>query len=163
MKMDEILNQISNTKYHNLIKEKIKFLENEFKEPIKVTLIKNNYASKIEDVLNGGKVVWKKPETEFPKTPISIKIDALNLIEIDFLAVFLHECGHVSDYNNPNIQIKSKKSEISAWKHAIKDFNSINFSKEDRHKFIEFLGNSLTTYDINKKKIEEITNLINPN
>lgn len=144
----EILNQVENNKYHKLLIEKIDLLENCFRFPVKIILIKNNYGIKQDGIKNGGKVVWQVPRDQSFKIANELKIDAQNLKNIEFLAIFLHECGHIQDSENLEIIFNSKESEISAWKHAYKSFNKQNPSNEDSKLFLKKMEQSLTTYEI---------------
>lgn len=144
----EILNIVDNEKYHNLIIQKIKFLRDDPRFPIKIILIKNENQLKNEGIINGGKVVWQDTHGKSFKIANEIKIDVFNLKNIEFLAVFLHECGHIQDSQNLEITFQSKESEISAWKHAYKSFNKHNPSNKDSQLFLKKMEQSLATYKI---------------
>ena len=150
---------IGDSNYNDLIKKQLEFLSNEFVNAVHIILNDNEKLLIEEKIYKSGKIVWEKPETQFPRKPQAIMIDVLNIKGLAFLFTFLHECGHLKDYNNLNIQIQTKKSEISAWKHAYEDIKTaINFS-EIEDVFFNYAEKSLMTYKITLKNIRELINI----
>jgi|GEM_PF-6275310 hypothetical protein len=152
--IDEIIKCIGTKDYQVIIEEKIKFLREMF---VPVIIVQSSAIILEENIFEAGKIQWIKPTIDRPlKTPLKIMVDGINLSGIKFLAVFLHECGHVKDYDNPDIELKTIASEKSAWIHASKDFLSCNPQKADKEIFYFKMKKSLESYDITINRIEDI-------
>ena len=48
------------------------------------------------------------------RTPRRPWINILDYRDIEFMIVFLHECGHIMDKDNSSIELETTESEISA-------------------------------------------------
>ncbi|MDD5572010.1 MAG: hypothetical protein PHD97_12745 [Bacteroidales bacterium] len=149
---------IGDSRFNEIIKLKISFIKSEFKDSVSIILIDSEYAAKMENVYKRAKIEWEIPE-KFPRIPKSIMIDIKNVTRIDFLFAFLHECGHLKDYNNINIKLKTKRSEISAWKHAYEDLKYIMSVNELNNDFFNAVQISLNSYKVHLKCLRELLDL----
>jgi hypothetical protein len=158
---NEVLSLVADSKYHNIIEEKLDMLENGFRSQVELILSYNDDISRQEEIYCGGKVAWLYPRKTFFKVPLRLMIDAKNLRDTEFVAVFLHECGHLADHKDLDIPFRSGISELSAWNHALMFFKSVEPTNEELDLFFHKAKSSLITYDIDVHSIVEISDRSN--
>lgn len=151
--VNELTSLIPKQVYTSLIECKVYWLHS---IDISISLVSSKFAIKEEKINYGGKVVWDK-EAVGEEYPLKILINILNYKGIELLSIFLHECGHIMDRGDLNIELQSKESELSAWKHAISDFNKIsNKDEEDKAVFKNTAKRSLMSYKVSDSKIDKV-------
>lgn len=143
-KIEELKSYIPQEKYHELVVTMVKWI---CSLELPLILVTSNKIIESEDIKPGGKVTWD-PATPHNKRPKRIYLNGNDFNGIRFLAIFLHECGHVEDKDDRNIIPKSNQSEISAWKHAKRWFLEVLPSNEEKIIFFETVKESLASYGI---------------
>lgn len=142
----EIKGYVNEHIFDNIIEKRVKFAKSF--AGLSINFIGNYKLLEEEKFELKASIKWK-PNEEHPKTPECIKIDSINLSGSIFLFAFLHECGHLQDYNEKSICLKTKKSEISAWKNAYNYFKKLIDSDSNLSiQFTEYVKKSLMTYNI---------------
>lgn len=71
-------------------------------------------------------------------------------------ALFCMKCGHIKDKDNNSVIFKTTESEISAWSHAISDFNSLVTNADEKTIFCKVMISALRSYKIADSLINEM-------
>lgn len=151
--INELISLIPQKIYKGLIEEKVDWLNS---IDVQVSLVSSRFAIEEERIVYGGKVVWDKKRIG-EKFSLKMMVNILDFKGVELLSVFLHECGHIKDKDDLNIKLESKESELSAWKHAINDFNAISEKEEvDKVLFKDTLKRSLSSYKVLNSEINQI-------
>ncbi len=162
IKVEEVLSVISDEKFHPIIRENFNTLLSGYKFPVKIVLCETDFSVKQEGIYKGGKVEWILPRGQFHKTPQCFKIDIKNLKDLEFVCIFLHECGHFKDYRNFHIPFQSEISELSAWNHALASLYGVINSDEEWAAVFQIAKVSLASYEVNLKTLDELRDKESP-
>lgn len=152
----ELQSLITNPLYHQLIADKVSWLH---RIGVLRVFVSSPSVIESENISHGGKVQWDKSRLPERKKPLRLFVDVLHFNEVNLLAIFLHECGHVNDKDDLTIKLETQESEISAWQYAIKEFLAARPPKEDIRIFKEVSRKSLLSYDVPIQSIEDLMNL----
>ena len=139
-------------KYEKFITQKVDWLGS---LGINILLLSTRFAIEAEEVSYGGKVCWEKDSN--PKKPLSLMLNIVDFQDIEFIAILLHECGHIKDKDDSSIQLQTLESEISAWSHAIGDFERLDSDEIEREKFSAIMKKALTAYKVDESTIQKMT------
>ena len=156
MQIREIKSLVALSEFDGIIDQIFDFIKTNFRDKLTVVVAITDESLIQEEVIERAKIEWELPESRLPRIPRRVVIDGKNLKGLSFLFTLLHEFGHLEDYNNPDIKLKTKKSEISAWKNCYEklktgpNFNDISDS------FFCSVKNSLETYGVNFTDGEEL-------
>jgi hypothetical protein len=106
------------------------------------------------NVRGGGLIKWDVFQNV--KTPKSIYLNIKDFQGLELLYALLHKCGHAMDRNRTDIYLKSKESEISAWRNAIILLSSVALSKEEKGLLIDIVTYCLYSYDVDREDINSL-------
>lgn len=154
--MRELKSRLKNTaRYEILLNEKIDWIRS-----LKMTIVPVSGRDTIiqEKISLGGKVVWEKDAN--PKKPLSLMLNVIDFEDTLFMTILLHECGHIKDKDDDSIKLETPESEISAWKHAIEDFKTLEPDKSEKAIFSNVMSRGLKSYAVQKNDIEKLTTIL---
>ena len=111
-----------------------------------------------EKISLGGKVVWEKDAN--PKKPLSLMLNVIDFEDTEFIIILLHECGHIKDKDDKNIELETIESEVSAWKHAIEDFKTLKPDNSEKSIFIDVMERGLRSYQVHDSEIKKLESIL---
>ncbi len=149
--LSELRTCFGENKYEKIVTEKVDWL---ITLDVKIIPVSARAAIEIEQISYGGKVCWEKGAN--PKKPKSLMLNMLDFTGTKFVVIFLHECGHITDKDNDLISFETIESEISAWNHALLDFNCLKPGESEKAIFAELMEKSLLSYRVDKAVIKEM-------
>lgn len=148
----ELKSLVTDKNYHSLIDRKVDWL---FDLHVPLKLVSNKTLFRQLNIEGGGKVTWDKNQM-YGKKPLEVMLNVLDFKELSLLSAFVHECGHVKDKDNLGIVLETQSSEVSAWKHALVDFESTSPSNENFHEFFMIVQKCLATYNVSISSLNEL-------
>jgi len=147
----ELKTRFGTNTYFDILTLKIDWL---FSIGVSVIAVSNSALFDEENIRYGGKVVWDKTETG--KRPTTLMLNMVDYQDTEFIAIILHECGHIKDKDDATIRFATPESEISAWKHAIDDFKCVPTGRKDKEIFSAVLKRGLISYGVEESIIESL-------
>ncbi|MBD3628286.1 hypothetical protein [Cyclobacterium sp.] len=138
-------------RYEDLLIEKIDWL---LSLELSIVPVSSRDAIIQNKISFGGKIVWDKDAE--PKKPLSLFVNVVDFEDTEFMTILLHEFGHIADKDNDKIELETPTSEISAWKHAIEDFNTLEPDKSEKLIFIDVMKRGLKSYKVDNEDIEKL-------
>ena len=150
LQVQEMMSYIQEERCRRALSEKIAWLAS---VNVSLVLFANRALIDTEGIKYGGKVTWRK---DGAKEPVSITLNVADFDGLRLFIVFLHECGHVADAYNPEVERKTVGSEISAWKHAVLDFMTIVPLIYERKLFQDVINSALSSYSVGIGVINDV-------
>lgn len=154
--MRELKSRLKNiARYEVLLMEKIDWIRS---LGISIVPVSSRDAIFKEKIRLGGKVVWEKDAN--PKKPLSLMLNVIDFEDTELMIILLHECGHIKDKDDDSIKLETPESEMSAWKHAIEDFKTLEPDKSEKSILINVMRRGLKSYEIQENDIEKLTTIL---